>query len=148
MIENTKINQMPSVSASSLAPVKGRLETRQQWYFCCFLILLALLISQLFSKKFYPKVVITSYMSLFKFTLIKYKKFTSSDQKPYLKCLVATCGQRLPYQTAERENIFIITESSMGQNCSIEYVADKLKSNKEFSRVHYSPILASLLKKT
>ena len=139
---------MPSVSASSLAPVKGRLETRQQWYFCCFLILLALLISQLFTKKFYPKVVITSYMSLFKFTLIKYKKFTSSDQKPYLKCLVATCGQRLPYRTAERENIFIITESSMGQNCSIEYVADKLKSNKEFSRVHYSPILASLLKKT
>ena len=139
---------MPSVSASSLAPVKGRLETRQQWYFCCFLILLALLISQLFSKKFYPKVVITSYMSLFKFTLIKYKKFTSSDQQPYLKCLVATCGQRLPYRTAERENIFIITESSMGQNCSIEYVADKLKINKEFSRVHYSPILASLLKKT
>lgn len=67
MIENTKINQMPSASARSLAPLKGSPETRVQWFSDTpGLTYLTTVFTEVLSKS-----VITSYMSLFKLMLIK-----------------------------------------------------------------------------
>lgn len=78
---------------------------------------------------------ITSQVGLFTFKLNKIKHSVPQSQQSHSKCSTTTCGQWLPYQTAQIQNLSIIAQSLRD---SAEVHSSELKKKSlEDTRLHY-----------